>query len=368
MRGVVLAAAGMAMGAAMAAAQGVPIVDMTRLNQLLAKINHDQEDAQNQSAKLTTETKSASVEQQQLKAFQSLLASMTGPTEVSGFESGPGSAPTAAATYPSDESARPDVKTLFGAAPDVEAMIIKAAEDHAGDSGVSAAGLGPLQFRCLLEGLVKQESAFNPGAKSPVGALGLTQLMPATAQGLGVNPFDAQDNLEGGAKYLAQQLSTFGRWDLALAAYNAGPGAVQKYGGVPPYAETQAYVTRIGGYYSTYIAAVGAVDTTGTLSGVERANAAFGLSAPALGTYSAYSDGLIAAATQRMVALLASPGPTTEKSAVDRATYMLAERARLTVLLERQVAGKLKAAADQNMMSAALAASDRTEGHDAIPN
>ncbi|MDE3028097.1 MAG: lytic transglycosylase domain-containing protein [Paracoccaceae bacterium] len=293
---------------------------------------------------------------------------MSGTTDVSGLESGPGGAPSAAATYPNDDSARPDVERLFGAALDVEHLIIKAAEDHAGDPGVVGAGLDALHFRCLLEGLVKQESAFNPGAKSPVGALGLTQLMPATAQGLGVNPFDAQDNVEGGAKYLAQQLAAFGRWDLALAAYNAGPGAVTRYHGVPPYAETQAYVARIGGYYTSYLAAVGAVDTTGTLSGVERANAAFGLSAPALASYSAYRNGRITAAMQRMVALLQEPDPATEKAAVDRATYMLAERARLYVLLARQVAGKLQAAADQSMMSAALAATDRTEGHYAVPN
>ena len=96
----------------------------------------------------------------------------------------------------------------------------------------------------LLAGLVKQESGFNPSAGSPAGARGLTQLMPATAAGLGVtNVLDPAQNLDGGAKYLRQQLDAFGG-DVtrALAAYNAGPGAVQRYGGVPPYAETQNYV------------------------------------------------------------------------------------------------------------------------------
>ena len=96
----------------------------------------------------------------------------------------------------------------------------------------------------LLAGLVKQESGFNPNAGSPAGARGLTQLMPATAAGLGVtNVLDPIQNLDGGAKYLRQQLDAFGG-DVtrALAAYNAGPGAVQRYGGVPPYAETQNYV------------------------------------------------------------------------------------------------------------------------------
>jgi soluble lytic murein transglycosylase-like protein len=101
-------------------------------------------------------------------------------------------------------------------------------------------GLDP----ALLAGLVKQESGFNPNAGSPAGARGLTQLMPGTAAGLGVaNVLDPIQNLDGGAKYLRQQLDAFGG-DVtrALAAYNAGPGAVQRYGGVPPYAETQNYV------------------------------------------------------------------------------------------------------------------------------
>jgi soluble lytic murein transglycosylase-like protein len=96
----------------------------------------------------------------------------------------------------------------------------------------------------LLAGLVKQESGFNPNAGSPAGARGLTQLMPGTAAGLGVTDvLDPAQSLDGGAKYLRQQLDAFGG-DVtrALAAYNAGPGAVQRYGGVPPYAETQNYV------------------------------------------------------------------------------------------------------------------------------
>src|SRR5919197_4587647 len=96
----------------------------------------------------------------------------------------------------------------------------------------------------LLAGLVKQESGFNPNAGSPAGARGLTQLMPGTAAGLGVtNVLDPVQSLNGGAKYLKQQLDAFGG-DVtkALAAYNAGPGAVQRFGGVPPYAETQNYV------------------------------------------------------------------------------------------------------------------------------
>lgn len=95
--------------------------------------------------------------------------------------------------------------------------------------------------------LVQQESGWNPSAKSHKGAQGLAQLMPGTAAKLGVNPNDPLQNLEGGARYLRMMYNTFGSWRLALAAYNAGPGAVAKYGGVPPYRETKNYVRIIHG-------------------------------------------------------------------------------------------------------------------------
>ena len=111
-------------------------------------------------------------------------------------------------------------------------------------------GLDP----ALLAGLVKQESNFNPNARSGVGAKGLTQLMDATARGLGVtDSFDPAQSLDGGAKFLSGLLKQFhGDPSLALAAYNAGPGAVQKYGGIPPYQETQRYVPLVLGYAAQF--------------------------------------------------------------------------------------------------------------------
>jgi len=100
--------------------------------------------------------------------------------------------------------------------------------------------------------LIQQESGWNPGAGSPAGAQGLGQLMPGTAAGLGVNnPFDPVQNLTGSARYLSQQLKTFGDYPKALAAYNAGPGNVQRYGGIPPFRETQNYVRTILGGVDT---------------------------------------------------------------------------------------------------------------------
>ena len=98
----------------------------------------------------------------------------------------------------------------------------------------------------LVAALISQESAFYQNAVSPVGALGLGQLMPETAKDLGVDPLDGEENLDGCVRYLAQNLERWAHTEdpvmLALASYNAGPGAVQQYGGVPPYRETQHYV------------------------------------------------------------------------------------------------------------------------------
>lgn len=106
----------------------------------------------------------------------------------------------------------------------------------------------------LLYGLIEQESGFDPSARSGAGALGLTQLMPGTAASLGVaEPLDPAEAIAGGARYLAQLLGQFGgNTDDALAAYNAGPDAVRQYGGVPPYPETEQYVSKVLGYAAAY--------------------------------------------------------------------------------------------------------------------
>ena len=98
--------------------------------------------------------------------------------------------------------------------------------------------------------MIKVESGYNPSAVSSAGAKGLAQLMPGTAQYLGVDINDPLQNLDGGARYLLAQMAEFGSLKLALAAYNAGPEAVRTYGGVPPYSETQNHILRVMAEYT----------------------------------------------------------------------------------------------------------------------
>ncbi len=117
--------------------------------------------------------------------------------------------------------------------------------DHAVDHGLPAA---------LVKAVIAAESNFDPRARSPKGAQGLMQLMPQTAAYLGVHDaYSVEQNVRGGSRYLAEMLDRFGGdWKRALAAYNAGPEAVDRYQGIPPYRETQEYVRRVMSYYRRY--------------------------------------------------------------------------------------------------------------------
>lgn len=136
-----------------------------------------------------------------------------------------------------------DPNSVATAPSDLTAFVQEAARTH---------GVDPR----LVAAVARRESAWNSKAVSPVGACGVMQLMPATAQYLGVtNVFDPRENILGGTRYLRTLLDTFGGdLDLALAAYNAGPGAVAKYRGIPPYRETQAYVAAVRASYEQSLA------------------------------------------------------------------------------------------------------------------
>jgi soluble lytic murein transglycosylase-like protein len=165
----------------------------------------------------------------------------TGDDSTSGDDASSTAAQLATLSSPLSSTATPTTSTTASTGPSA----LPAGTPYGAEITAAAQqnGLDP----ALLAGLIKQESGFKADARSGAGAQGLTQLMPGTAAGLGVtNLLDPVQSIQGGAKYLKQQLDRFGG-DVAraLAAYNAGPGAVERFGGVPPYAETQNYVRAV---------------------------------------------------------------------------------------------------------------------------
>jgi hypothetical protein len=335
-------------------AQGVPIVDGSRLSNVISRLTEQAEDARKQSKKLERRSQLSEIKQDQLEAYERFLADTTGVTDLSGFEAGHAGFSSADEVYAITEDS-PESRRLFGEGETVEAMIIATAHRYETHPGVQKVGLTPTTWRILLQSLVKQESAFNNAAISPVGALGFCQLMPGTAADLGVDPSDPLQNLDGGARYLATQLDAFGRIDFALAAYNAGPCNVRKYGGIPPFEETQNYVRRISGFYNAYLSVITGVEVTGTLAGVEGASAEWGNMSSGFIGYAGAQSGQIEAAMARIKGFLETAKPQTPKQAVDHNTYMIAERARLLALTLRLRAGAVKVEAASGLSDAAQA-------------
>lgn len=192
-----------------------------------------------------------------ISAIQARIESLTGAfSPVQRFDLGAaqgarGAGGVATAGLGAGFSGLPATSALSsGPAGDWAAQLPAAGQAIAGSIETAAreAGIDP----ALLAAVVRHESNFDQGVVSHAGAIGLAQLMPGTAEWLGVDPHDPEQNLRGGATYLRQQLDRFGSVDLALAAYNAGPNRVAQAGGVPQIQETQIYVERVLGTYQEW--------------------------------------------------------------------------------------------------------------------
>jgi len=267
-------------------AQGVPTNDNGLTVRDVVETGDRDVDLATQADKLSVRELIAEIEREQLATMERILDAQTSfggqglPAMVSGLEDGSGDpARSVQAVYGSGEL---DPNTggtqMFGdASQNIEQLIIRVAQETSGFAGVGRAGLSPVQWRALLQALIWQESRFTIGARSPVGAFGLTQIMPGTASDLGINPayYDSPYlQVHGGARYLATQLNTFdGNIINALAAYNAGPGRVFEYSGVPPFRETQHYVTVIPERYNLYLSRIGGIEALGTIDPALMANA-----------------------------------------------------------------------------------------------
>lgn len=351
------------------AAQGVPVFDAAAFARGEEVIAARERDLALQRDRLARDQELAEIARQQLAALDGILDGVTSgdasiAATVAALETGDGAATAASVLYAPEDST-PAASRLFGDAREtVEELIIRAARDTHALAGVARAGLSLVQWRCLLQALIWQESRFQIGARSPAGAYGLTQIMPGTAEGLGIYPEYYDDpylQVTGGARYLAQLLAMFdGNIVHALAGYNAGPGRVQEYGGVPPFAETQQYVEVIPEQYNRYLAMAGGPDALGTIDPVLLTQAGLSLSAHGSGVYGDASLAAIRAAAQRIRDIIMLIGQTDDlQEAIALNTYARAELARVVALRTRMIAARTLPLSDAGIALAAAQAAER---------
>ena len=324
-------------------AQGVPVNDTGLTARDIVETGDREADLAVQRETLTVEQLLTEIEQEQLAVLRNILDAQTSfggqglPAMISALESGSGDADRSVeAVYGSgDVDPNPGGAQMFGdAAENIEQLIIRVARGTHGRPGVGRAGLSVVQWRALLQALIWQESRFSIGARSPVGAFGLTQIMPGTASDLGINPeyYDSPYlQVTGGARYLAAQLATFdGNVVNALAAYNAGPGRVFEYGGVPPFKETQHYVRVIPERYNLYLARIGGIEALGTIDPALLANAHLSLSGFGAAFYGSNSPAAIRQAALRVQDIVIRIGATQDiQESMALNTYARAELVRL---------------------------------------
>lgn len=339
-----------------AVGQGVPTVDYKAIALEVLNMKEARDLAIASQGETVRRQRHVDERQAQIEAIEETLKLLTETSrfvpdlEGAGVSGGLGGFSGAAGIYSIDDN-NPYAERLMGDAPlTIEQMISDAATRHAGHPALSRAGINAVEFRCWFQALVKQESNFSIGARSPKAAFGLTQIIPDTAQYLGIYPAyydDPRLQLEGGARYLLEQLDKFGSMPLALAAYNAGPGAVQKYGGVPPYAETQDYVQKIAGYYNRYASRMGGdAATIGTLDPRDMVIAESSNISDAALSYATVSMDSMHGSMERLRAILMQiEGTQSVKTAMDLNTYARAEVARMAAVLTRLQAVKRKAEA-----------------------
>lgn len=329
-----------------AEAQGVPVIDGK------ATVLHAEEVTREAALRLEMETASAKRDElsklhdEQVAALDATLALLTGAAPFIGdLEDLPGG--LGASEVYAIEDNNPYANRLFGdARVTIEQMIIETARRYGGHPALVRAGINPVEFRCWFQGLIKQESGFSIGAQSPAAAFGLTQIIPGTAKYLGIYPAyydDPQLQLDGGARYLLEQLDRFGSMPLALAAYNAGPGAVMEYSGIPPYRETQDYVVRVTANYNSYAARIEGVDTVGTLDPADMVIAESSNIADAGLHYGMHSSLILTEAMTRLKAIIERiPTTASTKEAMDLNTYARAEVVRIGFVLQRLAAVRVK--------------------------
>lgn len=318
-------------------------MDGSALGQVVARLSALGSDLGIQEERNAARADMATVEAEQLAVLDRMTAALGGGSGAGAYAPPAdleGSGPLgAAAVYPPGPGGPMDERLFGEGRQDVESMIVQVSAEYA--PRAASVGLSPTQFRALFQALVKQESAFDVHARSHVGATGLAQLMPGTAADLGRDPHVPIENLRGGADYLTQQLGRFGNVPHALAAYNAGPGRVIEYGGVPPFEETQGYVRRITGYYNEYLGRIGGADALGTLDASDYVLAEYAAVSGAASSYAAGSHGSAVAAVARLRGIVEGIDAQPDvASAMAHNTYARAELGRVLAMRVRLLAAE----------------------------